>query len=563
MLMLIGMLLEMLGISMVIPALALITQNNLSHQYPLLQIWLNYLGNPPSYQLVLLGTCIIAFFYLIRSLFFGMHAWLEAKFTFAVQANVSQRLFNNYLFQPYTFHLQHNSAQLIRNVIGEVDIFSNIIKSTLILIAEGMVFIGVTFLLLLIEPVGALLVLIIIGLGTWSIYKIIHNFLLRWGEARQFHDGLRVQHLQQALGGAKEVKLLGREDEFLLQFKTHNYRSAKVSELQAMVKALPRYWLEFLSVLGLLTLVVVMIQQGKPLNSIVPTLGVFAAAAFRVIPSVNRVLSNFQYIRFGLPVISMLYDQLCSNVDYTSKEDCRSSIEIQDTLKLESICFTYPLSSGSSLTDINISILCGSMTGFIGITGAGKSTLVDIILGLLMPDKGKVSVDDIDIHNNLRGWQNQIGYVPQNIYLTDDTLRKNIAFGIADEKINEDRVWNALVAAQLDSFIRELSLGLDTMVGERGVRLSGGQRQRIGIARALYHEPTVLVLDEATSSLDIETEHEVMNSINAMHGKKTILIVTHRLATVENCDQLYRLDQGKLVGVEQASANIDLNRSMH
>ena len=386
---------------------------------------------------------------------------------------------------------------------------------------------------------------------------------MQWGEARQFHEGLRVQHLQQALGGAKEVKLLGREDEFLSQFKTHNYRSAKAGELQAMVKALPRYWLEFLCVLGLLTLVVVMIQQGKPLNSIVPTLGIFAAAAFRVMPSVNRVLSAFQSIRFSLPVISMLYDQLCSNIDYTNKKDCLSGIEIQDIIKLESVCFTYPLSSCSSLTDINISIPCGSMTGFIGTTGAGKSTLVDIILGLLTPDKGKVSVDDIDIHNNLRGWQKQIGYVPQNIYLTDDTLRRNIAFGIADEQINEDRVCNALIAAQLDSFVRKLPFGLNTMVGERGVRLSGGQRQRIGIARALYHEPAVLVLDEATSSLDTETEHDVMNAVNAMHGKKTILIVTHRLATVENCDQLYRLDQGKLFGVGRASANIDLNRSIH
>ncbi len=545
-LMILGMLLETLGFSLLLPALALMTQNDLVNQYPFLRPFLDYLGNPSTNELIVIGMIMLAIVYTIKALFLGTLAWLQAKFAFAVQANVSQRLFKNYLFQPYTFHLQHNSAQLIRNTTNEVSMFNAVTQSALMIIAEGLVFLGIATLLLFIEPVGACLVITLLGLAGWSFHKLTKNMILKWGEARQFHEGLRVQHLQQGLGGVKEVKLMGRENEFLSQFRIHNYGSAKIGEFQTTVKSLPRYWLELLAVIGLVTLVMVMMEQNKPMSSIVPTLGVFVAAAFRVMPSVNRVLSAFQTLRFATPVVNMLYEQLHLVAEH-KHNNVHAPFSIKNSIELKDVSFAYPETASFALNSINISIPQGSMTGFIGTTGAGKSTLVDIILGLIHPTKGTVFVDNTDIQKEIRSWQDLIGYVPQSIFLTDDTLLRNVAFGIPIDQVDEEKVWSALRSAQLDSFVRELSLGLNTVVGERGVRLSGGQRQRIGIARALYHEPQILILDEATSSLDIDTEHDVMNAVNAMHGDKTIIIVTHRLTTVENCDLLYRLEKGRVV----------------
>lgn len=559
MLMFFGMLLEMLGLSLVIPALAIMTQNDLANQYPLLKPFLNYLGDPSPSELVMFGMLTLAIVYTIKAIFLGFLAWLQAKFSFSVQASVSKQLFSNYLYQPYTFHLQHNSGRLIQNVSNEVSIFNNVIQSALIILTEGLVFIGITVLLFIIEPVGAFFVITILSMAGWLFYKVTRKLILKWGEARQYHEGLRMQHLQQGLGGAKDVKLLGRETEFLNQFSAHNLRSAKVGEFQTTVRALPRFWLELLAILGLVTLVLVMIELGKPMDSIIPMLGVFTAAAFRVMPSVNRVLSAFQGLRFASPVIGMLFKELRLTPNSKNIEN-NERFPFNDSIELKNISFMYPASEIPAIDNISISISCGSMTGFIGTTGAGKTTLVDIILGLLTPNKGAILVDNINIQKNMRGWQDQIGYVAQSIFLTDDTLRRNVAFGLSDETIDEDAVWKAVRAAQLESFVGELPLGLDTIVGERGVRLSGGQRQRIGIARALYHDPQVLVLDEATSSLDTDTERSVMNAVNAMHGKKTILIITHRLSTTENCDQVYCLEKGAVV--TEGSSNFKLSSEL-
>lgn len=551
-LMVLGMLLEMLGLSLVIPVLAIISQSDLAYQYPFLKPLLQYLGNPSTYELVIFSLLILALVYTIKALFLGFLAWQQAKFSFAVSASISQRLFNNYLRHPYTFHLQHNSAQLIQNVANEASIFNNVTQSALIILTDGLIFIGITALLLFIEPIGALFVITILGMSGWVFYKFTRKLIHSWGEARKFHEGLRMKHLQQGLGGAKDVKLLGRETEFLDQFRTHNFSSAKVGELQTTVRALPRYWLELLAVLGLLTLMLVMIKLGKPMDSLVPMLGLFAAAAFRVMPSINRVLSAFQGLRYALPVIEMLYKELHLIPAFNNTER-QVPLTVNNSIELKNISFFYPACEAPTINNISISIPCGSMTGFIGTTGAGKTTLVDIILGLLTPTSGAVSVDNINIQTNIRGWQDQIGYVAQSIFLTDDTLRRNVAFGLSNEKINETAVWKAIRAAQLESFVNELPQGLDTVVGERGIRLSGGQRQRIGIARALYHDPQVLVMDEATSFLDTETERGVMDAVNSMHGSKTILIITHRLSTVENCDQLYCLEKG--VVVDEGSPN--------
>jgi len=484
--------------------------------------------------------------YLIKALFLIFLAWQQSRFAFGVQAQLSQRLFTIYLQQPYTFHLQRNSAQLIRNAVTEVNqfTFSGIVPG-LVLFTEGLVLLGLATLLLVVEPVGALAVMLVLGVASLLFYYVTHHRITRWGEARQHHEGLRIQHLQQGLGGIKDIKLLGRESNFLNQYQVHNIQNARIGEWQKTLQQLPRLWLELLAVTGLAVLVSVMLIQGRELAAIMSTLGLFAAA-FRLLPSVNRVLSSEQSLRFGLPVVNTLHEEVkLAKPDYKAKS--QGDLSFCRSIQLEQIKFTYPDATDPTLTELSLKIQRGESVGFIGTSGAGKSTLVDIVLGLLTPDNGRVTVDGIDIQNNLRNWQDQIGYVPQSTFLTDSTLRHNVAFGLPDDEISDEAIWSALKAAQLGGVVKSLPDGLEANVGERGVRLSGGQCQRIGIARALYHAPAVLVLDEATSSLDTITERDVMRAITALHGDKTILIIAHRLSTVEHCDRLYQLEQGRVV----------------
>lgn len=546
-LMIIGMALEAIGVGLVIPVIGLLSQSDFTANYPVLQSLVIALGNP-SHEMLVIGVMLsMVGIYLFKGLFLALLAWRQTSFAFGVQAQVSQRLFVVYLRQPYTFHLQRNSAQLIRNVISEVHVFvSGGIVPCMMLLTELLVLLGLCVLLLLVEPVGTLIVMSVLGAAACGFHLLTRNRIARWGEARQYSEGLRMQHLQQGLGGTKDVKLLGREIDFIEQYRVHNDQSARVGQLQSVLQQLPRLWLELLAIVGLATLVISMLMQGGKLEAILPTLGLFAAAAFRVMPSVNRILNAVQSLRYGLPVIDVLHAEL--NLPAHEVDGTRSPItRFHTTLELNDIAFSYPNAIEPTLKNISLTIKRGESIGFIGTSGAGKSTLVDILLGLLTPDRGKVRMDGANIHEHLRNWQDQIGYVPQSIFLTDDTLRRNIAFGLPNEHINDTYVQRAVQAAQLEDFVASLPDGLETVVGERGVRLSGGQRQRIGIARALYHDPAVLVLDEATSSLDTETEQGVMQAVRALHGSKTILIVTHRLSTVEHCDRLYRLNQGQVV----------------
>lgn len=546
-LMLIGMALETLGVSLVIPVLTLLTQPDYAEQLPALRPLLAALGDPSHDKLVIGAVLGLVVVYLFKALFLAFLAWRQARFAFGVQAELSQRLFTVYLRQPYTFHLQRNSAELLRNVVGEVNILTNnTIIPSLILLTEVLVLIGLSTLLLMIEPLGTLIVVGVLGVAAGGFHYLTRSRLARWGRARQHHEGLRIQHLQQGLGGAKEVKLLGREREFLERYRIHNLQSARARLLQQALQQLPRLWLELLAVCGLAALVLTMLAQGRALAAVLPTLGVFAAAAFRLMPSANRMMRAVQSLRYGRAVIDTVHSEL--KIAAPSKKDDKSGLtHFRGRLELDKVSFTYPGSSTPALTGLSLTIQNGETVGFIGASGAGKSTLVDILLGLLTPDVGEVRVDGKDIHTNLRGWQEQVGYVPQSIFLTDDTLRRNVAFGLPNEQIDEAAVWRAIRSAQLEEFVRSLPQGLDTFVGERGIRLSGGQRQRIGISRALYHDPAVLVLDEATSSLDTATERGVMEAVRALHGTKTILIVAHRLSTVGHCDRLYRIEHGKVV----------------
>src|SRR5471032_280291 len=550
-LMLIAMALETLSTGAIIPALALMSRGDIATRYPRVVPVLRSLGNPSREHLVIASMVMLVGLYVVKALYLGFLAWFQARFSYAILASLSQRLFTGYLRQPYMFHLQRNSAQLV-TFMGGVNILASVVQVGLALVTEVLVLVGISALLLAVEPMGAILVISTLGIAGWSFHGFTSRRIRRWGEVRFVHDTLTLQHLQQGLGGVKDVKLLGREREFLALHRSHVDSSARVAQRQFTLQALPRLWLELICVAGLAVLVIVMIEQGKPLEALIPTLGLFAAAAFRFMPSFNRALGAIQSIRYSSATIDALHGEL-RLVDGAPAPQKGPLLPFLSTLTLDGVTFQYESANVPALRDISLTIPCRSSVGFIGRSGAGKSTLVDVILGLLTPGSGAIRADGVDITTNLRGWQDQIGYVPQSIFLTDDTLRRNVAFGLSNEEIDEAAVLRAIDAAQLRDFVSALPLGLETVVGERGVRLSGGQRQRIGIARALYHDPQVLVLDEATSALDLATEREVMEAVRALHGDKTILIIAHRHSTVEHCDRLFQLEQGCVVEqVEQA-----------
>lgn len=545
--MLVGMFLETLGIGLVIPTLAVMTQGNIESRYPSLAPAISLLGHPSNEKLVIWGMVILVTAYLIKTLFLGFLAWRQMGFVFGVQANLSQRLFAGYLQQPYCFHLQRNSAELIRNITNEVTLFSQSgFLSAMLLITEGLVITGISLLLIYVEPMGAMLVVTSLGLAAWGMNAFTKKRIMSWGESRQTHEGLKMQFLQEGLGGVKDVKLLGCDEEFLKQYQVQSEGSARAGRRQATALQLPRLLLELFAVMSIATLVLVMLYHGRSPESLLPILGVFAAAAFRIMPSFSRIMGAVQSLQYSFPVINTIFAEL-ESFQNNSLVNGIGSMDLRSEIELDKVVFQYPGAASKSIDQISLSIAKGSSVGFIGGSGAGKSTLVDILLGLLTPTSGAVKVDGRDIQENLQAWQSRIGYVPQTIFLTDNTLRSNIAFGVPLEMIDETSLWRAVKSAQLEAYVTSLPQGIDTLVGERGVRLSGGQRQRIGIARALYNNPEVLVLDEATSSLDMDTESSVMDAVNALHGQKTIIIVAHRLSTVSNCDKLFRLEEGNLV----------------
>lgn len=562
-LMTVGMAFETFGVSLIIPVIALLTQPNYMEKTEALMPVLEILGYP-SQQMLLLGTMLaLTCVYLVKNLFLVFLASRQTQFTFGIQARLSQKLFTTYLCQPYTFHLQRNSAQLLRNAITEVGyITGRVLTPTLLLLTEGLVVFGLCCLLFVVEAAGTAAVVIVLGGTAMGFHRVTRSRTSHWARERQHHEGLRIQHLQQGLGGAKEIKLLGRESYFAGVYGRHNSQSARAGRYHAMLQQLTPLGLEFLAIVGLVSVVLTMVTQGRELSSIVPVISLFGVVAFRLIPSTNRILLSIQSLRYGLPAIDTLHADLNLFVPENYGAHSAKPLVIQDEIRLHDVSYTYPATAAPSLTGVSLVIHKGESVGFIGPSGSGKSTLVNVLLGLLTPDSGEVKVDGWNIQANLRDWQGQIGYVPQSIYLTDDTLLHNVAFGIPREQISLEAVERAILAAQLTDFVAGLPAGLETVVGERGVKISGGQRQRIGIARALYHDPYVLVLDEATSALDTVTEEGVMEAVRAFHGLKTTIIVAHRLSTVEHCDRLVRFDHGcvveKDVRVNQHSRRIDL-----
>ena len=550
-LLLIGMIFEMAGLGVLIPALGVILNPNIAEKYPSLNPLIEFLGNPNSDKLVIYGLSLLVIVYFTKIGFLTYLSWRQSKFSSRLGAELTSSLFKGYMTQPYSFHLQRNSSQLIKNIQTEIGQFTTLSQAVIFLTIELSVILGSALMLILLDPIGAISISVFLLLSSMIFHRLTKNKLLMWGQQRQDYDSIINKHLIQGLSAIKDVKIFGKENFFLAKYDTPNFLKAKIFTNQVTLQQLPRLYLEFLSVMGLAGLVIIKIIQNKPLDLMIPTLGVFVAAAFRMLPSVNRILSSIQGIKFTKPAVDILYHEfhLIRNTKIIGTSE-NGKLNFNSEIRITNLSFKYEDSNYEALSDISLMIKHGESVGFLGPSGSGKSTLVDLFLGLHSLDNGQITVDGINIQDCIRQWQNQIGYVPQTIYLIDDSILQNVAFGIPEDEIDLNSVKRAIIAAQLNGFIQTLPEGINTFVGERGVRLSGGQRQRIGIARALYHNPSILVLDEATSALDYETEKEVMEAVNAFQGQKTLIIVAHRLSTLENCDRLYQLESGKIIDVK-------------
>jgi ABC-type multidrug transport system fused ATPase/permease subunit len=537
----VGMFLETISLGIVVPIIGILTQDDYQQKYPFI---VEIFGNLSREELISVVMIAMVLIYVVRSLFLFWSLWIQKGFSASVSGRLSQSLFSIYLRQPYMFHLQRNSSTLMRNAKNATSVVTCGVDPFLVLLTDGLVAIAMFALLIAVEPIGTLAVLLVFGLSTFVFQRTTRRRIDNWGYQVDYHETKILQHLQEGFGGAKDVKVLGRENEFLSQHEKHLGESIRINRIYKVILTLPRSFMEIITIVGLCLLVVSMVVRGRELADIVPILGLFAAAAFRVMPSINRLLMATQTLIFNRSIIASVYEDFL--LDSPDSPNTGSGNKFATQLELTDVSFKYPTAATASLQNVSLVVKRGEAVGFVGPSGAGKSTLVDVILGLFAPTSGVVKVDGQDVQQNLRNWQNQIGYVPQAIYLTDDTLRRNVAFGLNDENIDDNLVRNAIRLAQLEEFVATLPEKLETVVGERGVRLSGGQRQRIGIARALYHNPSVLVLDEATSSLDTPTEHGVMEAVQALQGSKTVLIVAHRLSTVEYCDRLYKIENARI-----------------
>jgi len=543
--MFLGMILEMLGVGLIIPVFSLILNADTLLEYSFFQYLISTSFITESIDVVFFSLFSLVFIYLFKVIYLSFLSWVQARFVFDLQANISNKLFSLYLKQPYSFYLKRNSSYLLRNLTIEAQqLVESSFLPLMLITNELVVIIGLVVLMVFLMPLKAMTLVGIVLLGGLFIYLRTKKTLTKWGYVRQWNDGLKIKTAQEGLIGIKDIKVLGREDEILRRFYKHVNTAANASASRNAVQQYPRIWIEFLGVISLILIIVIDLINGLKPVDVIPSVAFMAAIAFRIMPSANRFLSAIQSINFSTSVVKVVKEELLLKVPAV-KDHRDNGIAFEKKIKIDDLSFSYD-SSNPIIRNVSFEINKGQKVGIVGSSGAGKSTFVDLILGLHEPSSGGIKVDDVEITDNIGSWRSILGYVPQAIFLSDDTLRRNVAFGLPESEINNDDVKYAIKLAQLEGFVSELDDGVETIIGERGVRLSGGQRQRIGIARALYQRPKLLVLDEATSALDNQIEKEVMASIYSLDKSITILIIAHRLSTLDGCDEIITLVNGKL-----------------
>lgn len=546
----IGAFVELLGVSSILPVVNVATSPETIEQTWYL-LWLKQkLGLQDSGQMLIALSVLLIIIYILKNIYVTMMYNMQYSFIFENQKKLAVKLMDCYMHQNYLFHVSKNVAELQRNVTSDVNGFFTVVLNSLQFLAEISVCVVLVIYLLMQDFVTTMAVAVLLFIFIGFFAGIFKKILGEKGRKNREVNVQVTKWILQSFSGIKEIKVINAEDFFVHNYNKYYSQFATLQRQQSMLTFVPRPVMETVCICGLLLAVILKLTiDSSNIASFIPTLSVFAIAAFRMLPSFNRITGYLGGIMFSKPSIDAIYQDL-KEVEQLLKqresiEETDESVLLTKSIKMEQVSFKYPESEKWILKQASLEIKRNSSVAFVGASGAGKTTAADIILGLLEPQEGQILVDNTDIRTNMAAWHEKIGYIPQTIYLMDDTIKANIAFGVDVSKVDEERIHTVLKEAQLDEFIAQLPDGIYTEIGDRGVKLSGGQRQRIGIARALYRNPEVLVLDEATSALDNDTEKEVMEAIDSLHGTRTLIVIAHRLSTIKSCDEIYEVGNGK------------------
>lgn len=546
--MLIGAGFEALGVSMMLPLVTAIMNPDIIKDNAICA-WICSMFHINGHTSFVIW-CIVALIilYVIKAAYLTFEYSIQYRFVYNNRFMTQSRLLETYLNRPYEYFLSAQSGEIVRIVQEDASTSFNMLTVILGFATEAAVAVAVIITVFAINPFMTVFVSVSLLLVMLLVSKGLRPLLQREGQIYQKSFAATNKWLLQSITGIKEVKVTQTEDFFLDNFVKYGKKMVNAARWNSTLQNIPKNLIELVSICSMMAVLGIMIVAGYDMDSLIPSLSAFVMAAVKLLPSANRMLNSMTQMTFYEPAL----DSMLNNLEVLSGKTSSGSgngelLSLEKEIHLLDISYTYPGSERKIFDKADLVISVGTSIGIVGASGAGKTTVVDILLGLLKPQEGQVLADGVDVTENMQGWLSHIGYIPQMIFMLDDTIRENIVFGHAEDSHTDEMVWAALEEAQLADFVRTLPEGLDTTIGERGVRLSGGQRQRIGIARALFTNPDVLVFDEATSALDNETEEAIMQSINALHGKKTMIIIAHRLSTIEGCDVVYRAGGGKIM----------------
>ena len=541
----VGMILEVFGLGILIPALSILLDPEMietnSKASFVRSFFLGYSNQ--NFLFIILGSIVAVYF--LKSLFLIFLTHKQNRFLSNISAYISNKLFYSYMSQPYSFHLNKNASELIKNIQIEIYYFYTFLLSLMTLFIEGGFVVSILATLIYLEPIGAISIGVFYGLLSIIFFILHKEKIITWGNLRESLDDQVSKIALEGLGGIKDLLILGKRSFFIEEYSNKNYVKARINANQGTVSQIPKFYLELISIIGLVSFIIILLIQGKDSTGLITILGVFVAATFRMIPSLNRIIAATQSMKYYRPSVDIIYKEIKDNIGLLVDDIKLKEFDFKNDIEFLSVDFNFTKGL-DILKGINLKIKKGQTIGIIGESGSGKSTLVDLLIGLHKPTSGEIIIDGINGFQMSQSWRKKIGYVSQTIYLTDDTIKKNIALGLPENNIDDTRVIELLKQVQLEKFINNLELGMNTKVGERGVQLSGGQRQRIGIARALYNSPEILILDEATSALDDKTEKEIIKTINDLKGDKTIIMIAHRISTLKNCEKIYEIENKKL-----------------
>lgn len=555
-LILIGGLLETMGVSMLLPVVQAIMEPEKLMENELVSKIMDFLGIQTGRQLIILMMGSLIVLYVIKNAYLLFQTYVQNTFVTRNRNRMISRVMREFLNRPYEEYLGADIPTVFRLTDSDIPNAFQLILVLIQMVTEIVVAGSLCIVLVVVSPAMSLFILCIFLGMTLIITKVLKPRLNAIGHRNQMIQSRIAKWRIQSIYGLKDVKVLHREEFFVRNYYESGAIGADVARNYAVFNNLPRLLIETIFMVSMLLFIMIYMLRGGNISVLIPQLSAFAVAAIRVMPGTNRINTYLSEIAYSQPCLDYLYENLTANMKMDvngsvtglagKEQSTEARTRLQDKIVLDHITYAYPNTEKNIFTDAHMEVKKGQSVGIMGPSGSGKSTIVDILLGLLRVQSGTITCDGRNIFDNYADWLGKIGYIPQSIYLIDESIRDNIAFGIDADKIDDKRIWEVLEEAQLKEFVEELPEGLDTTIGDRGVRISGGQRQRLGIARALYHNPEILVFDEATSALDGDTEQAVMDAINSFHGRKTMVIIAHRLNTIAKCDVIYKVEDGKI-----------------